>query len=181
MTRCLTVRTTISSCEDLVSIALGLRDRVNLPPQELYRRAGVGLSNFLLEDDEADEAEGSSLREAPVELLLQSQAIRAAVLGMNAAAFASENHAPLSISGISMRWPERKATRLANCAAGRRSEPVTKCRLATLPVRTLTRSRHIVTNLGSASCVRKSHYLSNEPEPIPRNPLKPAPSPLQTP
>jgi DNA polymerase IV len=73
MTRCLTVRTSISRCEDLVSIALGLRERVHLPPQQLYRLAGVGLSNFLLEDDVTNEPEESPLRAAPVEFLLQPQ------------------------------------------------------------------------------------------------------------
>jgi DNA polymerase-4 len=35
-----------SSCEELINIALSLRERVNLSPQQLYRLVGVGLSNF---------------------------------------------------------------------------------------------------------------------------------------
>jgi DNA polymerase-4 len=35
-----------SSCEDLTAIALGLRDRVQLRPEQLFRLVGVGLSNF---------------------------------------------------------------------------------------------------------------------------------------
>jgi DNA polymerase IV len=35
-----------SSCEEFVTIALSLRDRVNLDPQQRFRLVGVGLSNF---------------------------------------------------------------------------------------------------------------------------------------
>jgi DNA polymerase IV len=35
-----------SSCEDLTDIALALRERVNLAPQQRFRLVGVGLSNF---------------------------------------------------------------------------------------------------------------------------------------
>jgi DNA polymerase IV len=35
-----------SSCEDLTNIALSLRERVRLGPQQRYRLVGVGLSNF---------------------------------------------------------------------------------------------------------------------------------------
>jgi len=35
-----------SSCEELTRIALSLRERVNLGPQQRYRLVGVGLSNF---------------------------------------------------------------------------------------------------------------------------------------
>ena len=35
-----------NSCQELTSIALALLQRVNLPPQQRYRLAGVGLSNF---------------------------------------------------------------------------------------------------------------------------------------
>jgi DNA polymerase IV len=35
-----------SSCEELISIALSLRERVNASPQQRYRLVGVGLSNF---------------------------------------------------------------------------------------------------------------------------------------
>jgi DNA polymerase IV len=35
-----------SSCEELTRIALSLRDRVALSPQQRFRLVGVGLSNF---------------------------------------------------------------------------------------------------------------------------------------
>jgi DNA polymerase-4 len=35
-----------STCEELISIALSLRERVNASSQQLYRLVGVGLSNF---------------------------------------------------------------------------------------------------------------------------------------
>ena len=35
-----------SSCEELTDIALKLRERVGLSPQQLYRLVGIGLSNF---------------------------------------------------------------------------------------------------------------------------------------
>jgi DNA polymerase-4 len=35
-----------SSCEELTDIALKLRERVDLSPQQRYRLVGVGLSNF---------------------------------------------------------------------------------------------------------------------------------------
>jgi len=35
-----------SSCEELIDIALKLRERVDLSPQQLYRLVGIGLSNF---------------------------------------------------------------------------------------------------------------------------------------
>ena len=34
------------SCEELTDIALKVRERVNLSPQQHYRLVGVGLSNF---------------------------------------------------------------------------------------------------------------------------------------
>jgi len=43
-----------SSCEELTDIALKLRERVDLSPQQRYRLVGVGLSNFR----EAEEATG---------------------------------------------------------------------------------------------------------------------------
>jgi DNA polymerase-4 len=35
-----------SSCEELTAIALSLRERVKLDPQQRFRLVGVGLSNF---------------------------------------------------------------------------------------------------------------------------------------
>jgi len=40
-----------SSCEELTDIALKLRERVNLSPQQRYRLVGVGLSNFREPED----------------------------------------------------------------------------------------------------------------------------------
>jgi DNA polymerase IV len=42
-----------SSCEELTDIALMLRERVNMSPQQRYRLIGVGLSNFRETDDTA--------------------------------------------------------------------------------------------------------------------------------
>jgi DNA polymerase IV len=45
-----------SSCEELVDIALSLRERVALSPQQLYRLVGVGLGNFREPDDSPTES-----------------------------------------------------------------------------------------------------------------------------
>lgn len=45
-TRSLTPRSPITTCEDLTAIALTLCERVGLPPRQLFRLVGVGLSNF---------------------------------------------------------------------------------------------------------------------------------------
>jgi len=46
LTRSLTPPAPPASCEELIQIALSLRERVNLDPRQLYRLVGVGLSNF---------------------------------------------------------------------------------------------------------------------------------------
>lgn len=46
LTRSLTLATPVSSCEEFVTVALGLCRRVDLGPTQLYRLVGVGLSNF---------------------------------------------------------------------------------------------------------------------------------------
>ena len=46
LTRSHTGSTAPSSCDELTEIALKLRERVTLDPQQRYRLAGVGLSNF---------------------------------------------------------------------------------------------------------------------------------------
>ena len=46
LTRSLTLGAPLSSCDELATIALALRRRVDLGPQQLFRLAGVGLSNF---------------------------------------------------------------------------------------------------------------------------------------
>jgi DNA polymerase-4 len=46
LTRSYTPTSPPASCEELTSIALTLRQRVNLDPQQRFRLVGVGLSNF---------------------------------------------------------------------------------------------------------------------------------------
>ena len=46
LTRSLTPLVPPSSCDELASIALGLRKRVELGPKQLFRLVGVGLTNF---------------------------------------------------------------------------------------------------------------------------------------
>ena len=46
LTRSHTLGSHPSSCEELMDIALKLRERVDLSPQQRYRLVGVGLSNF---------------------------------------------------------------------------------------------------------------------------------------
>jgi DNA polymerase-4 len=46
LTRSHTPESPPSSCEELTAIALELRDRVHLRPEQLFRLVGVGLSNF---------------------------------------------------------------------------------------------------------------------------------------
>jgi DNA polymerase IV len=47
-----------SSCEELINIALSLRERVALSSQQLYRLVGVGLSNFRELEDDSTESPG---------------------------------------------------------------------------------------------------------------------------
>ncbi|MEO7875517.1 MAG: DNA polymerase IV [Dokdonella sp.] len=51
LTRSRTPEHPTRSMEALVSIALGLREQVDLPPDSLYRLVGVGLANFVSPDD----------------------------------------------------------------------------------------------------------------------------------
>jgi DNA polymerase-4 len=46
LTRSHTPKSFPSSCEELTDVALGLRERVHLGPEQRYRLVGVGLSNF---------------------------------------------------------------------------------------------------------------------------------------
>jgi DNA polymerase-4 len=46
LTRSLTSMAPPCSCDELASIALALRNRVELGPKQLFRLVGVGLSNF---------------------------------------------------------------------------------------------------------------------------------------
>jgi DNA polymerase-4 len=58
MTRSLTPMEPVASCEELTSIALSLRERVHLGPEQRFRLIGVGLGNFR---DPAEEAEQPEL------------------------------------------------------------------------------------------------------------------------
>ena len=51
LTRSHTPSSPPSSCEELTVIALSLRERVALGPQQRFRLVGVGLSNFLDPED----------------------------------------------------------------------------------------------------------------------------------
>jgi DNA polymerase-4 len=50
-----------SSCEELISIALSLRERVNASPDQRFRLVGVGLSNFRDPDNPEDSPTQSAL------------------------------------------------------------------------------------------------------------------------
>jgi DNA polymerase-4 len=51
LTRSLTSRVAVGNCESFIDIALKLRERVEMAPQQLFRLVGVGLSNFKFDDD----------------------------------------------------------------------------------------------------------------------------------
>jgi DNA polymerase-4 len=55
LTRSHTPGSAPSSCGELTEIALRLRDRVNLAPQQRYRLVGIGLGNFRHHDDAEQE------------------------------------------------------------------------------------------------------------------------------
>ena len=55
LTRSLTPPAPPASCEELIEIALSLRNRVNLASTQLYRLVGVGLSNFDRAEEKAPE------------------------------------------------------------------------------------------------------------------------------
>jgi DNA polymerase-4 len=54
LTRSHTPASPPSSCEELTNIALSLRDRVDLGPQQRFRLVGVGLSNFREPEEKED-------------------------------------------------------------------------------------------------------------------------------
>src|ERR1700736_2156933 len=56
LTRSHTPSSPPGSCEELTNIALMLRERVDLGPQQRFRLVGVGLSNFLEAEDPAGQA-----------------------------------------------------------------------------------------------------------------------------
>jgi hypothetical protein len=51
LTRSHTSSSPPSSCEELTAIALSLRERVSLAPQQRFRLVGVGVCNFLNPED----------------------------------------------------------------------------------------------------------------------------------
>jgi len=53
LTRSLTLPAPPASCEELASVALGLRERVVAGPMQLFRLVGIGLSNFQSAEDSA--------------------------------------------------------------------------------------------------------------------------------
>ena len=57
LTRSHTPSSPLISCEELTTIALGLRDRVALGPQQRFRLVGVGLSNFREPGDAPSQSE----------------------------------------------------------------------------------------------------------------------------
>lgn len=57
LTRSYTPLTPPNSCEELSQIALGLRERVNLNPNQCFRLVGVGLSNFRDPEDGMEQPE----------------------------------------------------------------------------------------------------------------------------
>ena len=56
LTRSHTPGCPLFSCEELTDIALKLRERVDLGPQQRYRLVGVGLSNFREPNDTAPQS-----------------------------------------------------------------------------------------------------------------------------
>ncbi len=54
LTRSHTPASPPSSCEELTNIALSLRERVDMAPQQRFRLVGVGLSNFCEPDEKED-------------------------------------------------------------------------------------------------------------------------------
>jgi DNA polymerase IV len=63
LTRSHTPNSFPTSCAELTEIALRLRERVDLAPQQRYRLVGVGISNFRDRDDDAEQAGLFQLRE----------------------------------------------------------------------------------------------------------------------
>jgi DNA polymerase IV len=61
LTRSLTPPAPPSSCEEFTNMALALRERVGLGPQQLFRLVGVGLSNFQDDNAQDDKAAPCSL------------------------------------------------------------------------------------------------------------------------
>jgi len=54
LTRSLTSQSPVASCDVLVDVVLGLLERVDLGPKQLYRLVGVGLSNFQIDTNSTE-------------------------------------------------------------------------------------------------------------------------------
>ena len=54
LTRSLTSKGPVASCDVLVDVVLGLLERVDLGPKQLYRLVGVGLSNFQIDTNSTE-------------------------------------------------------------------------------------------------------------------------------
>src|SRR5579872_109816 len=65
LTRSLTPAEPVASCEELTQIALALRERVHLGPEQRYRLIGVGLGNFRDPGEEPDQPELFDESEGP--------------------------------------------------------------------------------------------------------------------
>jgi DNA polymerase IV len=73
LTRSFTPPTPPSSCEEFTKMALALRERVGLGPQQLFRLVGVGLSNFQADNAQTDRDTRSSLfTEEEAQLMLDA-------------------------------------------------------------------------------------------------------------
>ncbi|HET6217491.1 MAG TPA: DNA polymerase IV, partial [Acidobacteriaceae bacterium] len=57
LTRSHTPVTPPATCEELATIALTLRERVNMSPQQRFRLIGVGLSNFRESEEPSAQAD----------------------------------------------------------------------------------------------------------------------------
>jgi DNA polymerase-4 len=75
LTRSLTPGVPITTCEELTNVALGLRERVDLPPRQRYRLVGVELSNFDLEENGAHPETVQDSPEPFAELLLHRRQV----------------------------------------------------------------------------------------------------------
>ena len=69
LTRSVTPPEPVTTCDQLKSIALALRERVDLPGSQLFRLVGVGLSNFTFHGESDGELAGDGERASEDELL----------------------------------------------------------------------------------------------------------------
>ena len=72
--RSLTPRKAIVSCDSHTNVALTLRERFDLPPQQLYRLVGIDLVIFEFEEDVPDGSAATRVSSGPLsELILKSR------------------------------------------------------------------------------------------------------------